>query len=92
VDPPAPPLPERTTVLLARGPYALEEELALMRQHEVEIVVTKDSGGAMTAAKLAAARELGLPVVLVRRPPLPPGLAVVGTVEEALAWVRSQAG
>jgi precorrin-6A/cobalt-precorrin-6A reductase len=92
VDPPAPPLPERTTVVLARGPFTVEEELALMRQHEVDVVVTKDSGGAMTAAKLAAARELGRPVVLVRRPPLPTGLAVVGTVEEALAWVRSQAG
>ncbi|TQN44020.1 precorrin-6A/cobalt-precorrin-6A reductase [Blastococcus colisei] len=92
VDPPAPPLPPRTTVVLARGPFTVEDELALMRQHEVDVVVTKDSGGAMTAAKLTAARQLGLPVVLVRRPPLPAGLAVVGTVDEALAWVGSQAG
>ncbi len=92
VDPPAPPLPERTTVVLARGPFTVEEELALLREHGVEVVITKDSGGSMTAAKLTAARELGLPVVLVRRPAVPPGVPTVATVEEAVAWVRAQAG
>jgi precorrin-6A/cobalt-precorrin-6A reductase len=92
VDPPAPPLPGRTTVVLARGPFTVEEELTLMRQHAVEVVVTKDSGGSMTAAKLRAARELALPVVLVRRPPLPPGLTAVATVDDAMAWLRAQAG
>ena len=92
VDPPAPPLPERTTVVLARGPFTVEEELALLREHGVEVVVTKDSGGSMTAAKLTAARELRLPVVVVRRPPVPPGVPTVATVEEAVAWVRAQAG
>jgi precorrin-6A/cobalt-precorrin-6A reductase len=90
VDPPSPPLPARTTVVLARGPFTLEEERALMREHAVEVVVTKDSGSGMTAAKLAAARELGLPVVVVRRPPVPPGVPVVATVEEALAWLRAR--
>jgi precorrin-6A/cobalt-precorrin-6A reductase len=92
VDPPSPPLPERATVLLARGPFTVPDELALMREHRIDVVVTKDSGGSMTAAKLTAARELGLPVVLVRRPAVPPGVPTVATVEEALAWVRSQAG
>jgi precorrin-6A/cobalt-precorrin-6A reductase len=90
VDPPDPPLPERTTVVLARGPFAVSDELALMRQHGVDVVVTKDSGGGMTAAKLAAARRLGVPVVLIRRPPLPPGVPTVATVEEAVAWVRAR--
>jgi precorrin-6A/cobalt-precorrin-6A reductase len=90
VDPPAPPLPGRTTVVLARGPFTVEEELDLMRRHAVEVVVTKDSGGSMTAAKLTAARELGLPVVLIRRPPLPPGVPTVATVDEALAWLRDR--
>ena len=90
VDPPDPPLPERTTVVLARGPFAVSDELALMRQHGVDVVVTKDSGGGMTAAKLAAARRLGVPVVLIRRPPLPPGVHTVATVEEAVAWVRAR--
>lgn len=90
VEPPSPPLPEQTTVVLARGPFGVDEELALMREHEIQVVVTKDSGGSMTAAKLTAARELGLPVVLVRRPPLPAGMATVATVEEALAWVTDR--
>jgi precorrin-6A/cobalt-precorrin-6A reductase len=90
VDPPSPPLPARTTVVLARGPFTVEEELALMRGHAVDVVVTKDSGGSMTAAKLTAARELGVPVVLVRRPAMPDGVPAVGTVEEALAWLRGQ--
>jgi precorrin-6A/cobalt-precorrin-6A reductase len=90
VDPPAPPLPAQTTVVLARGPFTVEEELALMREHRVDVVVTKDSGGWLTAAKLTAAREIGLPVVVVRRPPVPAGMPVVATVEEALAWVRAR--
>jgi precorrin-6A/cobalt-precorrin-6A reductase len=90
VEPPGPPLPSRTTVVLARGPFTVEEELALFREHDVDVVVTKDSGGAMTAAKLTAARELRVPVVLVRRPPLPPGVPVVATVDEALDWVRNR--
>jgi precorrin-6A/cobalt-precorrin-6A reductase len=92
VDPPEPPLPERTVVILARGPFTVDEELALLREHGIEAIVTKDSGGAMTAAKLTAARVLGLPVVLVRRPPVPPGVPVVGTVDEAVGWVRAQSG
>ncbi|WP_222262429.1 cobalt-precorrin-6A reductase [Modestobacter marinus] len=88
VDPPDEPLPAGATLLLARGPFSLADELALLREHAVDVVVTKDSGGHMTEAKLTAARELGIPVVLVRRPPLPPGVPTVATVEEALAWVE----
>jgi precorrin-6A/cobalt-precorrin-6A reductase len=92
VDPPEPPLPARTTVVLERGPFTVDDERALMRGHAVDVVVTKDSGGGMTAAKLTAARELGIPVVLVRRPPLPDGVPVVAGVEEARAWVLARSG
>jgi precorrin-6A/cobalt-precorrin-6A reductase len=92
VDPPSPPLPQRITVVLARGPFSVADELSLLRQYAVDVVVTKDSGGSMTAAKLTAARELRLPVVLIRRPPVPPGVPRVATVREALAWVLAQVG
>jgi precorrin-6A/cobalt-precorrin-6A reductase len=58
-----------------------------MRDHGVDVVVTKDSGGHMTEAKLLAARRLALPVVLVRRPPLPAGVEVVTTVDDAVRWI-----
>jgi precorrin-6A/cobalt-precorrin-6A reductase len=91
VDPPDPggPVPPRMTLLLDRGPYTPEGESALMREHAVGLLVTKNSGGPMTAAKLRAARELGVRVVVVERPPLPPGSTTATTVDEALAWVRS---
>jgi precorrin-6A/cobalt-precorrin-6A reductase len=88
VDPPEPPLPPRTTVVLERGPFTVDEELALMREHSVDVLVTKDSGSALIEAKLTAARQLGIPVVMVRRPPLPDGVPVVTTVEEARAWMQ----
>lgn len=80
VEPPEPPMPPDVELVLARGPFTVADELALLREHRVDVVVTKDSGGAATAAKLTAARELGLPVVVVRRPPLPEGAAVVPDV------------
>ncbi|MEU6097093.1 cobalt-precorrin-6A reductase [Streptomyces sp. NPDC047079] len=85
VEPPEPPLPPDMEVVLARGPFTVEGETALLRAHGIEVLVTKDSGGAATAAKLTAARERGLPVVVVRRPPLPEGVTAVPDVSEALA-------
>ncbi|MDA3624324.1 cobalt-precorrin-6A reductase [Saccharopolyspora sp. WRP15-2] len=86
VDPPEPPLPPRTTVLLARGPFTVDDELALLREHRIDALVSKNSGGSMTSAKLVAARELGLPVVMVQRPPRPDAPSA-GTVEQAVAWL-----
>jgi precorrin-6A/cobalt-precorrin-6A reductase len=87
VDEPQDELPVRHTVLRDRGPYTLEGELGLMRSHNVRVLVTKDSGGAMTIAKLDAARTLQLPVVMVDRPALPSvGLDEVTTVADAVAW------
>ncbi|MGY0465018.1 cobalt-precorrin-6A reductase [Kitasatospora sp. cg17-2] len=84
VDPPEPPLPAALDVLLDRGPFTLDGERAVLREHRIDVVVTKDSGGAATAPKLTAARELGLPVVLVDRPPLPAGVPVAASVAEVL--------
>ncbi|TDD62752.1 cobalt-precorrin-6A reductase [Actinomadura rubrisoli] len=87
VDPPEPPVPPRMETVLARGPFTVDEELALMRWHAVDTLVTKDSGSAMTAAKLTAARTLGLPVVMVDRPPAPHGVPIAASVGEAMAWL-----
>jgi precorrin-6A/cobalt-precorrin-6A reductase len=91
VDPPGPPLPARHELLLDRGPYTVEGERALVARHAIDLVVTKDSGGTHTEAKLDVARELGLPVILVRRPPRP-AVTTVTSVEAALEWARAQAG
>ncbi|WP_084430380.1 cobalt-precorrin-6A reductase [Kibdelosporangium aridum] len=88
VEPPEPPMPRRLQVVLDRGPFTVEDELALMHEYGIQALVTKDSGGDMTAAKLTAARALKIPVVIVRRPPLPDGVSTVSSVEEAVSWVR----
>ena len=91
VDPPGPPLPPKIEILLDRGPYTMPGEAALLREHRIDVLVTKDSGGSMTAAKLRAARERGIPVVLVRRPARPP-LPTVADVPAALDWVSATLG
>ncbi|MCW2998487.1 MAG: cobalt-precorrin-6A reductase [Solirubrobacterales bacterium] len=90
VDPPDVALPARHEVLLDRGPYTLEGELALIDAHDIQLIVTKDSGGPLTEAKLAAARARGLPVVVVRRPPRQ-DVPTVRTVDEAVAWATTVA-
>lgn len=96
VEPPAPPLPARLEVLLDRGPFALTAERTLLDRYRIDVLVTKDSGGRSGEAKLTAARERGIPVVMVDRPPLPPGVPVVRSGAAAEAWlaelVRSAGG
>ncbi|WP_328432448.1 MULTISPECIES: cobalt-precorrin-6A reductase [unclassified Streptomyces] len=87
VEPPEPPVPPHTEVLLARGPFTVADETTLLREYLIDVLVTKDSGGEATAAKLTAARQLGLPVVVVRRPPLPRGVSAVSDVAGVLAWL-----
>ncbi|MDQ1293800.1 MAG: precorrin-6A/cobalt-precorrin-6A reductase [Actinomycetota bacterium] len=83
IEAPEGPVPPNLQVVLDRGPFTLSGELELMRRHSLDTVVTKDSGGDAARAKLLAARELGLPVVMVDRPPLPGNSPVVSTVAEA---------
>ncbi|WP_328888230.1 cobalt-precorrin-6A reductase [Streptomyces sp. NBC_00316] len=87
VDAPDGPHPARMEVLLDRGPFTLDGERELIRRHRVDVLVTKDSGGDATAPKLTAAREAGIPVVVVRRPPVPEGVPVAAAPEEAMAWL-----
>ena len=87
IDPPEVPMPPRSELLLARGPFTVDDEIALMRDRGIDVLVTKNSGGALTAAKLAAARELAIPVVMVARTPIPAGVESTSDLEVAAAWV-----
>ena len=87
VDAPPEPLPlAESDLIVDRGPFAVEDERALFLDHDVELLVSKNSGGTATYAKLAAAREFGVPVVMVDRPDPEPGTAAE-TAEEALRWL-----
>jgi precorrin-6A/cobalt-precorrin-6A reductase len=86
-EPDAAVLPRRYRLLLSRGPYRYDDEFAIMRDHRIDALVTKNSGGDMTRAKLDAAAALDIPVVMVARPRLPTGVTTVRTVQEAADWV-----
>jgi precorrin-6A/cobalt-precorrin-6A reductase len=86
--PPAETLPPNAAVITARGPFNQAAERRLLLEHAIEILVTKNSGGNATEAKLHAARELGLPVVMVARPPAPTA-ETVSTVAEALGRLHA---
>lgn len=87
VERPDGPLPEHCETILDRGPFTLDGERELLRDKRIDVLVSKNSGGPMTAAKLTAARERGIEVVMVERPPIPAGVATVATVDEATQWL-----
>ncbi|GHE02111.1 cobalt-precorrin-6x reductase [Defluviimonas sp. 20V17] len=87
VDPPEAALPlPRTEVVIARGPFDLSGDTALLRDHRIDLIVAKNAGGAGARAKLDAARALGLPVVMIDRPALP-ARQVAGSVAEVMRWL-----
>ncbi len=83
-----PPLADYHLVL-GRGPFAVAQEIELLRQHRIEVVVSKNSGGTGAGAKIAAARELELPVVMIERPPAPAS-ETAESVEAARACIETQ--
>ena len=85
-------MPSQRTVIRSRGPYHVSDETALMREHRIEVLVTKNSGGEMTRAKLVAARDLGIEVVMVDRPREQPGVLSVDDVAAAADQVRRLIG
>jgi precorrin-6A/cobalt-precorrin-6A reductase len=87
VDPVAPPLDVPDAVYItARGPFPEDDERALLQAHGINVIVAKNSGGTATYGKIAAARGLGIPVIMLRRPPLP-AVAAVETIDEAIGWL-----
>jgi precorrin-6A/cobalt-precorrin-6A reductase len=87
VEPVDPPLPvPHASYVTGRGPFTEATDRKLMAAHSIDIVVAKNSGGTATYGKIAAARALGLPIILLRRP-ASPEVPTVGTVEEAMTWL-----
>jgi precorrin-6A/cobalt-precorrin-6A reductase len=87
VDPVEPPLLlPHVIYVTARGPFSEAGDRKLMTAHQIDVVVAKNSGGTATYSKIAAARALGIEVIMVRRPPEPEAPAVE-TVDDAVAWL-----
>jgi precorrin-6A/cobalt-precorrin-6A reductase len=90
IEAPRVPIPSGWTLLQARPPFALEDEIALMRREAISVLVTKNSGGSADG-KLAAARMLGVPVIMIARPEKPAAVRA-SSIDEAVAWVRGVMG
>ena len=89
VDPPETPLPfPNCTTLIDRGPFTQEADTALLRDHGIDLVVSKNSGGTGAVAKIAAARALSIPVLMIDRPPLPQREEAHDT-QSALIWLKN---
>lgn len=84
-----PSLPDHT-VVVARGPFDIDADIALFEEHRVDLIVCKNAGGKGAEAKIHAARALGLPIVMIDRPNLP-DRTEVATPEAVLDWVRAGA-
>ena len=90
IEPPdAPPPLADHVVVTGRGPFTVAGERRLMAAHRIDVVVSKASGGEATYAKIAAARAMGLPVIMVRRPPAAQGERVT-SVAAAIAWIANR--
>lgn len=89
VDPPEFELPDRWQLIRSRGPYRYDDERRLMLGHGTDLLVTKDSGGSYTRAKLDAAADLGVPVVIITRPSVPSGVALATDVTQVVDWLST---
>jgi precorrin-6A/cobalt-precorrin-6A reductase len=76
-------------LLLDRGPFTLAQERHLLIEHQIDVIVSKNSGGDATYAKVLAARELNIPIVMIQRPAMP-AVAQVSRVEEAITWLKNK--
>lgn len=90
IDPPAPDtLVPKGLLLLDRGPFTLAQERQLLRNYAIDTIVSKNSGGQATYAKIVAAREMQLPIVLIKRPVMPTG-EQVADAQAAFQWLQNQ--
>ena len=89
VDPPAAPPLEDCVVITGRGPFAEDDERRLLIEHRIDVVVSRNSGGAAAMGKISAARFLAIPVIMIKRPPAEQG-ARTNNVEEVCKWIGQQ--
>lgn len=90
IDPPAAEaLVPKGKILLEKGPFSLEHERQLLQEYQIDVIVSKNSGGEATIAKIIAARELKVPVVMVQRPEIP-NIEQVADVDAAITWLSRQ--
>jgi precorrin-6A/cobalt-precorrin-6A reductase len=86
IEPPQGARPHKLVVLQQRGPFNFDAELRLLKEHKIDVIVSRNSGGSATYAKIEAARVLRLPVIMITRPAKPAG-HIVWTPDEAVAWL-----
>ena len=92
VDPVDPPLAvPNASYILARGPFTEAGDHELLQSNAINAIVAKNSGGTATYSKIAAARVLGIPIFMFKRPPVP-DYPAVATVAEAVDWLHQAAG
>ncbi len=89
IDPPDPITMPPGELLLAKGPFEIAAERELLLKHQIQAIVSKNSGGSATYAKIVAAQELGLPVVMIQRPPALDGDRATN-LKQAIKWLQSQ--
>jgi len=81
----------RAVYITGRGPFTTAQESALLREHDINVLVSKNAGGAATYAKIAAARMADVPVVMIDRPTAPPN-PIVSDVGAAITWLETRLG
>ncbi|MBY4130369.1 cobalt-precorrin-6A reductase [Rhodococcus fascians] len=90
IDPPTEPVPPRMRLLLDRGPFDLDHESNVLADNRIDLLITKNSGGIMTRAKLDAARAASIPVLMVARPAAPTSAPTVYDVDAAVDWLAER--
>ncbi|MGC1393456.1 MAG: cobalt-precorrin-6A reductase [Coleofasciculaceae cyanobacterium] len=89
IDPPTAGLVPQGKLLLEKGPFSLEHERQLLKEYQIDVIVSKNSGGDATVAKIIAARELKIPLVMVQRPATP-NVEQVSDLDAAINWLHKQ--
>ena len=87
IEPPDTKVPDNAEIILARPPFLQEQEHVLLEEKRITVLVSKNSGGEATYAKIAAARELGLPVIMIERP-VKPALTTASSVDGLMGLIE----